>query len=129
MLTFYYVWAFALCQVHDQDVLRICKLAQVGTSMDLQRAVLLAITGWKAKADRGKINLLVCDFCCREVGTCLYKTAALSELPDSDANCPKAKDPTITSITSPPRGIKRQHQEVTFLALAFHKACSHGYEH
>lgn len=76
-------------QVHKQlgaeAIAKICKLAGEEQTKESERAILLALTGWKTANPTEKLKQLSCEFCCRKVGTWLY--ASPKELVSEDASC------------------------------------------
>lgn len=66
-------------------IAKVCKLAGEEENMEHERAVLLALTGWKAVNPTVKMKQFGCEFCYRKLGTWLYASA--NETSTEDSGC------------------------------------------
>lgn len=88
-------------QLGSEAIAKICKLADEEQTTESERAVLLALTGWKTANPTEKLKQLSCDFCCRKVGTWLY--ASPKEL--------ISQDTSYKQENGNGHGIKRKYEE------------------
>lgn len=92
-------------QLGSEAIAKICKLAGEEQTKQSERAIFLALTGWRTANPNEKLKQLNCEFCCRKVGTWLY--ASPKEAISGDATCKKenGKEPGNG------QGVKRKHEE------------------
>uniref|UniRef100_A0A224YDX2 Protein, containing zf-C3HC domain n=1 Tax=Rhipicephalus zambeziensis TaxID=60191 RepID=A0A224YDX2_9ACAR len=89
-------------QLGNEAIAKICKLAGEEQTVESERAILLALTGWKTANPTEKLKQLSCEFCFRKVGTWLY--ASPKGLVSEDAGCKQEN--------SNGHSVKRKHEEV-----------------
>ncbi|XP_077559655.1 zinc finger C3HC-type protein 1-like [Haemaphysalis longicornis] len=102
-----------LKQLGAEAIAKICRLADEEKAEDkeYERAVLLALTGWKTAGTTGKLKQLECEFCYRKVGTWLY--ASPNDVNHEGSGCKQEN--------TNGHGTKRKHEEEEFDPLKEHR--------
>ncbi|KAL3221060.1 hypothetical protein MRX96_029676 [Rhipicephalus microplus] len=98
-------------QLGNEAIAKICKLAGEEQTVESERAILLALTGWKTANPTEKLKQLSCEFCYRKVGTWLY--ASPKELVSEDTGCKQENGDG--------HGVKRKHEEEEMDPLKEHR--------